>query len=141
MNHINNKIPMKKDIELMILCCCLMILSCAASKQQAQQTDLPQSGEFVPVGKPPEQIKAVTPEYPEEAAKLGITGTVWVKAMVDSLGNVADVVVVEDKGENVNDFKYSAIRAAFRTLWKPALSKDGKPITVWVTYKIEYKFR
>jgi protein TonB len=132
---------MKKALVLIILFCCLIILSCAASKQQTQPTQQTQSSDFVPVDKPPVLIKRAAPEYPEEARQQGITGTVWVKALIDKSGKVAEVVVVDDSSENVSYFKDSAIKAAYHDKWEPSKSKEGKPLAAWVTFRIDYKLK
>jgi len=87
----------------------------------------------------PVQVDLVQPVYPDNALNSGRTGKVWVKALIDTTGDVLDVVVVPDSVKNV-EFEMSAINAAYKTTWKPA-TLDGRPVMVWVTYKVEFKLR
>jgi periplasmic protein TonB len=87
----------------------------------------------------PVQIYKAPVVFPLEAEIKGITGTVWVKCLIDSAGAVADVVIEKDSGEHVG-FEEAAIDAARQNKWEPA-TYNGKPIAAWVTYKIQFKLR
>lgn len=100
---------------------------------------LPSPDEFVPYEEVPEIIENVDPVYPVMAQRAGITGVVWVKALVDKEGKVRDVQIVKDSGANAG-FEEAAIEAAMKTLWKPAIS-NGQPVAVWTTYRIIFKLR
>lgn len=90
---------------------------------------------------PPILVKKVTPKYPIVAKERGITATVWVKALVNSLGIVEKVEIVNENEKNVSLFAESVKNTAYyEDEWKPA-TKDGKPISVWVTYKIDFKLK
>jgi TonB family protein len=89
---------------------------------------------------PPQQIKNVIPEYPPVAFRNGITGIVWVKVFVDSLGNVTQAEIVKEAEVKGAGFEEAAIAAAYKTKWRPAIIK-GKPVDVWVTYKLEFNIR
>jgi TonB family protein len=89
---------------------------------------------------PPIPAKNATPYYPIEAQQRNITGKFLVKVLVDSKGKVKNVIVFPDEGEDNQMFVKSAIDAARRSKWKPA-TKNGKPVAVWIMYKIEYKLR
>jgi protein TonB len=101
--------------------------------------------EYQPVEEGPFEIapillKNVQPDYPRDAFEMGVTGTVWVKSLVDTLGNVIDAFVIRNAGENVTFFEESAIEAARKAKWKPAVSR-GKPIAVWVTYRVDFDIK
>lgn len=100
---------------------------------------LPSPDQFVPFEEAPVQVVTVTPEYPALAQRAGVEGTVWIKALVDKEGQVRDVLIVKDSGANAG-FEESAIDAAKKTVWKPAIA-NGQPIAVWITYKIDFKLR
>lgn len=87
----------------------------------------------------PRIVKNVSAAYPEAALKDGITGIVWIKVLIDSLGIVRDDSIIEDSGTNVG-FEESAREAARKTKWLPAL-ENGKPIAVWITYKVEFSLK
>jgi TonB family protein len=97
---------------------------------------LPPPDEFVPVEVQPEMIHYETPEYPRIAKQAGLTGLVWVKALVDKEGNIRQAMVGKSSGTQALD--EAAVAAAPRNKFKPAI-QNGHPIAVWVTYKVEFK--
>lgn len=99
----------------------------------------PAAGEFVAVEEMPVEIFHETPEYPEMANLTEKSGTVWVQALVDKEGNVRDARVLRPSGANVG-FEESAVEAAYKNKYKPAI-QNGRPVAVWVSYKVDFKFR
>jgi len=122
-------------IELSIIA---VVLFSGCNKQMVRQA-VPTDSLFVPVEEAPIQVKSVTPDYPTEAANEGIEGTVWVKALIDKTGTVIDAIIFKDSGKGAG-FEEAALNAAYKTKWKPAKS-DGKPIAVWVTYKLDFNIK
>jgi TonB family protein len=112
----------------------LLNLSCAANPPKTEN-DSERSFEQAPI-----LVENVKPSYPFEAKAQEITGTVWIKILVDTIGVVRETVILEEQSKNTDIFAQSVIDAAMKTKWKPALSK-GKPIAVWVTYKVNFYFR
>ena len=112
-----------------------IIMGCTPSSKKVEPANSPAPFEEAPI-----LINQVKPEYPANAIDLMVTGTIWVKALVDSLGDVTEVVVIRDVGENITFFRQSAIDAAMKTKWKPARS-NGKPIAVWVTFKVDFDLK
>jgi TonB family protein len=112
----------------------ICLFSCAITPQKAKT----ESGEnFVAFEEPPTIIHKVDPEYPPNAMDMNISGTIWMRVLVDTLGDVKEARIARNEGENITFFKDSVIDAAFKTKWKPAKSK-GRPISVWVTYKVDF---
>jgi protein TonB len=97
---------------------------------------MPQPDEFVPVEIPAEMIYEEVPEYPRLARQAGMEAVVWVKALVDSKGNVRDATVFKSSGSKAG-FDESAVAAAFKCKFKPAI-QNGKPVAVWVAYQVEF---
>lgn len=97
---------------------------------------LPPPDEFVPVEIQPEMIFQQTPEYPRLAKTAGLTGTVWVKALVDKEGNVRQAQVGKSSGTQSLD--EAAVAAAFKNKFKPAI-QNGRPVAIWVTYRVDFK--
>ena len=97
---------------------------------------LPPPDEFVPVEVQPEMIFQQQPEYPRIAKSAGLTGLVWVKALVDKEGNVRQAMVGKSCGTQALDD--AAVAAAYKNKFKPAI-QNGRPIALWVTYKVEFK--
>jgi len=97
---------------------------------------LPSPNEFVPVEIMPEMIHQETPEYPRLAKQAGITGVVWVKALVDKEGNVRKAMVGKSSGTASLDD--AAVKAAYKNKFKPGI-QNGRPVNVWVTYKVIFE--
>ncbi len=96
---------------------------------------LPAPDEFVPVEIYPEMIHQAPLEYPRLAKQAGITGDVWVQALVDKDGNVRDTRVGKSSGTvSLDD---AAIKQAKKCKFKPGI-QNGRPIACWVTYKVEF---
>ncbi len=69
--------------------------------------------------------------YPSEAKKNGIQGTVVLDILIDSLGQVRDVILVNGPGYGLNEAAFTAVRG-FR--FHPATSQEGKPVAVRIRY-------
>ncbi|MCK4461027.1 MAG: energy transducer TonB [candidate division Zixibacteria bacterium] len=96
---------------------------------------LPAPDEFVPVEIYPEMIHQAPLEYPRLAKQAGITGDVWVQALVDKDGNVRDARVGKSSGTISLD--EAAVKQAKHCKFKPGI-QNGRPIACWVTYKVEF---
>lgn len=97
---------------------------------------LPPPDEFVAVEIQPEMIFQQQPEYPRLAKTAGLTGTVWVKALVDKDGNVRQAMVGKSSGTQSLDEE--AVKAAYKNKFKPGI-QNGRPVAVWVTYRVDFK--
>ncbi len=74
--------------------------------------------------------------YPEEAQKQNIEGQVLLKLIIDSLGNVTDVLVMKSVHPLLDS---EAVRVARKMpKWEPAI-KDGKPAKAWGFQPILFK--
>lgn len=106
-----------------------------------QDDDLFSSGNAGPMDKssvdtPPKAIRRSPIVYPELARKQGISGFVAMNVLIDELGNVEDVNIVESKPEEVFDLQAdSTIR---RWKFEPA-TYNGKKVKVWAMQKIVFK--
>ena len=96
---------------------------------------LPSPDAFIAVEIFPEMIKEHKAEYPRLAKQAGLEGLVWVKALVDENGNVLDAIVGKTSG--VTSLDEAAVKAAYENKYKPGI-QNGRPIKVWVTYKVEF---
>lgn len=91
--------------------------------------------DFVPVEKQPVPIKAPTPTYPDNARRLTLEGTVWVKMLVDKEGKVKKTAVL--KSDNPM-FDEAALAAAAQWVFTPAIMNNG-PVAVWVSQPFRFK--
>lgn len=98
--------------------------------------ELPEPGpDFTPCEIYPEMIYQHVPEYPRLPKQAGIEGMVWVQALVDEDGEVERAIVAKSSG--VASLDESALRAAYENKFKPGI-QNGRPVPVWVTYKVEF---
>jgi len=96
---------------------------------------MPAPDEFVAVEIYPEMIYEHKPTYPRLAEQAGITGRVFVKALVDENGSVLKAQIGKSSGTESLD--EAAIEAAYKNKFKPGI-QNGRPIKVWVTYKVDF---
>ncbi len=97
---------------------------------------LPAPTDFIPVEIYPEMIYQFKPEYPRLAKQAGITGLVWVSALVNEEGEVLKAIVGKTSG--VTSLDEAAVKAAYKCRFKPGI-QNGRPVKVWVTYKVEFE--
>ncbi len=102
----------------------------------ADEDFLPDHRAFIPVEIYPEMIYEHIPDYPRLAEQAGITGLVWVKALVDEEGNVRKAILGKTSG--VNSLDEAAVNAAYKCRFKPGI-QNKRPVKVWVTYKVEFE--
>ena len=100
-----------------------------------EYTDLPASDQFVAVEVLAEMIHQVPPEYPESEKEAGHEGAVWIKALVGKDGSVLEATAFKSSGYPLLDD--AALDVALENKFKPA-TKDGEPVAMWVTYKVNF---
>ena len=83
----------------------------------------------------PEMVYQASPEYPRQAKRHGVTGVVWVKALVDTSGSVLDVLIHKSSGSKLLD--QAAVKNARTCRYQPGI-QDGRPVNCWVSYKVEF---
>lgn len=96
---------------------------------------LPGPEDFVPCEVMPELIHTEEPVYSDSAKANKIEGDVWVKALIDKEGKVREAQVMKTSKHRILD--ESAIAAALNCRYKPAMQK-GKPVSIWVSYKVTF---
>jgi len=100
---------------------------------------LPTLGDFVFAEEMPVQVYEEIPVYPEMAVRAGIEGIVWVSALVDKDGRVRDTIIRKPSGTNAG-FEEAALAAAMKNRYRPAL-QNGRPVAVWVSYRVVFELR
>jgi len=90
--------------------------------------------EFFAVEEQPVRIREVPPEYPEDARRAGIQGTVYVRALVGPDGGVELVEIL--KGPEL--LREAAIAAASATPFTPA-KQNGMPVRCWVQMRFNFQ--
>jgi protein TonB len=74
-------------------------------------------------------------EYPKVASLTGVEGKVYVRALVNESGNVANAEVIKGIGAGCDE---AALEAVLKTKFKPGIQR-GKPVKVQVTIPIVFK--
>ncbi|MFZ0427337.1 MAG: M56 family metallopeptidase [Acidobacteriota bacterium] len=85
----------------------------------------------------PKLIKQVSPVYPEEAKKEGVTGQVISKVQVNEQGKVVEVNVEQSPDERLSR---AAVEALRQWEWEPLL-KDGKAVSFVTSITINFALR
>ena len=85
----------------------------------------------------PKLIKQVSPVYPEEAKKEGVTGQVVSKVQVNEQGKVVGVNVEQSPDERLSR---AAVEALRQWEWEPLL-KDGKAVSFVTSIKINFALK
>jgi len=83
----------------------------------------------------PSMVYRHVPQYPYLARKAGISGTVWISALVDENGNVLKAIVAKSSRNKILD--ESAVEAAYKNKFKPGI-QNGRPIKCWVSYSVKF---
>ena len=102
------------------------------------QAAMPQSSMLVTVEKMPKAIHMAVPEYPVWARKRGYSGTVWIKARVESDGSVSEADVISCDMPNLG-FEEASLKAALQSEFQPA-SSNGISFAVSVIYPVKFVF-
>lgn len=111
-------------------------------KQQTEELPPPPPEEEEPIvpfyalSDKPVEIKRVNPVYPELAKKAGIEGTVVVKVLVNTKGDVEQVEIL--KSHPLLDD--AAMEAARQFKFKPGKQRD-KFVKVWVSIPFNFKLK
>jgi periplasmic protein TonB len=96
--------------------------------------DEPDVYEFVHVQEKPVLLKQISPYYPELARKAQIEGTVVVKVLIDTKGNVERTELLK----SIPMLDEAALQAAKKCIFKPAKQRD-KFVKVWMSIPFKFK--
>ncbi len=103
-------------------------------------TEEPEPGAYVYVEELPEAITKVPPTYPPAMREAGIQGTVVVKALVGKDGRVSRTMIVKSISETnpAPELDAAAAAAVRQWIFKPARSREGATVAVWVDVPIRF---
>ncbi|WP_437309813.1 TonB-dependent receptor domain-containing protein [Sorangium sp. So ce388] len=87
---------------------------------------------------PPRALNYTPPEYPPDAEKKGLQGTVTLELDIDRNGRVKQAVVIESAG---NGFDESAVAAARKLEFEPARRADGTPAAARIRYRYTFTLK
>lgn len=83
----------------------------------------------------PQSVNLPLPEYPAEARKAGMEGTVIIQALIDVDGKITQVKIAKSSGYKLLDS--SALESSKRAIFTPA-QENGESVQCWVA--IPYRF-
>ena len=84
----------------------------------------------------PRVIGELQPEYPEEARRVNLEGSLKLKVRIDEFGQVRDVEVLESTPRDV--FDQAAVKALRQARFRPAL-RDGRPVRSQIYLRVDFK--
>jgi TonB family protein len=111
-----------------------ILLALAAAQAAAPAASGQQPVRVEGVIKEPRKIKDVVPEYPEDAARVGLTGMVVLESVIDVEGHVQSAELKSGSPTLAE----AAIKAVRRWRYTPTLL-DGKPVPVIMTITVNFK--
>jgi len=88
---------------------------------------------FTPYDEAPKMLSTMKIDYPKEAKKNGINGTVTVSVLISKTGLVEEAEIVD----GIPELNESAIKAVKKVRFKPGKHK-GKPVNVWMDVPVQY---
>lgn len=118
----------------LIFCAIVIVFAVSASQGQQMQFYYTYSFEPAMITEPPELLGRLEVEFPEEARKQGVEGTVKVSCVLGEDGKIRDIKVLNDLGHGTGAAVSTAVQ---RLTFKPAKFQDKPaPMTMSVDYKI-----
>ena len=105
-----------------------------SAEGQARQADvLKVTGDITP----PHRVAGQPPAYPVEARKAKVEGKVVLECIIDTKGSVSVNRVLKGLAPDLDE---AAIASVTQWRYEPAL-KDGMPVAVYLTVKVQFKLR
>jgi len=86
---------------------------------------------------PAQPLKKVSPIYPDSAKSTNIEGVVIVQVEIFEDGTIGAIEVIKSMLNRSSEFEEAAIKAVRQWKFAPAIL-NGKPISIWQTYGIEF---
>jgi periplasmic protein TonB len=83
----------------------------------------------------PRVLSAPDPEYPEQARKAGLQGTVILWTVVETDGRISEVHISRPLGMGLDE---KAIEAVRKWRFTPAM-RDGKPVPVQLNIEVNFR--
>ena len=127
-------------LRLLTVACVVLGVSALLAQQTAAPAALawPPQGVAVPGNgiTPPNLLQRVQPQYPYDAMRRGIQGTVVLGCVVEKDGSVGDVHVLRSLEADLDSLATTAVEQ-----WRfaPARTKDGSPIAVAITLNLSFR--
>ncbi len=88
---------------------------------------------------PPRIIKSYQPPYPSAERNAGIEGTVVIRFLISTSGDVEDVSVISSSG-NAN-LDNAAVAACYKWRFTAAKNSSGSPVRCYASIPITFKIR
>ncbi|MFN4217421.1 MAG: TonB family protein [Brevinematales bacterium] len=104
------------------------------------ETPSPPSKEFLPfylVDDLPVPLSRISPDYPEEARRLGIEGAVVVKLYINEQGEVEDLEIIKSPDKLLAE---ATLKSLSKTRFSPARA-GGKPVPVVLEFTLRFRLK
>ncbi len=104
------------------------------------ETPPPPQKDFLPfylVDDLPVPLSRISPDYPEEARRLGIEGAVVVKLYINERGEVEDIEVVKSPDKLLSE---AALKSLSKARFSPARA-GGKPMPVVLEFTLRFRLK
>jgi outer membrane biosynthesis protein TonB len=88
---------------------------------------------------PPKIIRRVRPRFPEGLRQMGVSGNLWVEAIIGEDGVPREPLVVDARGVGPA-MKYVALEALRQWRFEPA-RLEGKPVKVYYVLDVNFKYK
>lgn len=105
-------------------------------KRPPDSTAVAPADTFLVYDEPPRPIKIYAPEYPSEAKRARIEGTVDVRMTISEHGRVIDAAV--HRSDTIPALEEAALKAAKISLFRPALA-GGRPVKARLVFPFPFK--
>ncbi len=131
---------MRNQGSILIVLVATSVLGCSSAKTTIAVDKKDDNEENPPpdyrkAEKLPQPVRNVQPQYPVEALRAGIEGTVYVKLWVDKSGNVREAKILKSDNELFNQ---SAVEAGLQWRFTPAII-GNEPVSVWVIVPMKFR--
>jgi len=100
------------------------------------RSDSAREEQVVLFDKMPRVKRLITPDFPPLALKYKKSAEIWIKALIDENGKVADAIIIKDSESNFG-FENEALKAAYKNEFSP-YEVGGRPMPIWIAYKVKF---
>jgi TonB family protein len=129
----------RRGAALMIsLLACGLAAPLRADEGPKEAKEAPKEEAFLPYDVPPRAIKIFAPEYPSQAQRAHIEGTVDVRMTISESGRVIEAVV--HRSDTIPYLDAAALQAAKISLFRPALLA-GKPVKARLVFPFPFRMQ
>ena len=125
-------------IALLALGAAALAPAAAVSAQRAAPDSAAADEAFLAYDVPPRAIKIFAPEYPSQAKRAQVEGTVHIRMTISETGRVIDANIL--RSDTIPILEASALHAAQISLFRPALLA-GRPVKSRLVFPFPFQVK